>query len=301
MALSPAITLEEEFKKNAELKESDIRMLREWCSKQPHLPKIPDTKLALFLHSNYYRIEPTKSTIDTYYTVRTHVPEFFANLDPLGPKELRDAFKTAVYMPLEKTTHEGYKVIYGKLVDCEPSHYVYNDCTKFFNMVLDLWLHTEGTAKGHVILVDLEGIVFGHAGRLSPMGLKKFLYYLQEGLPVRLKGLHFMNSVPVMEIILGMMKPFMKKELMDMLHIHSSNESLMKFIPLEILPNEKGGKAGPLAELGAKNVKWLEANRSWFQEEEATMRVDESLRPGKGKTATDLFGVEGSFKKLEID
>lgn len=120
-----------------------------------------------------------------------------------------------VYMPLEKPTPEGFKVIYGKLTDCEPSHYVYNDCMKFFNMVLDLWLHTEGTTKGHIILVDLEGVVFGHAGRLSPMGLKKFLFYLQEGLPVRLQGLHFMNSVPVMEVILGMMKPFMKKELMD--------------------------------------------------------------------------------------
>ena len=119
-------------------------------------------------------------------------------------------------MPLDKPTMDGYKVIYGKLVDLDPAHYVYNNCMKYFNMVLDLWLHNEGTGSGHIILIDLEGVAFGHAGRLSPMGLKKFLYYLQEGLPVRLKGLHFMNSVPVMDIILGMMKPFMKKELMDM-------------------------------------------------------------------------------------
>lgn len=80
---------------------------------------------------------------------------------------------------------------------------------------MDLWMYTEGTMKGHIILVDLAGLSFGHTTRLSPMGLKKFLFYLQEGLPVRLKGLHFTNSIPVMEIILGMMKPFMKKELMD--------------------------------------------------------------------------------------
>ena len=92
MVLSVNVPYEEELKKNPELKEADIQSLRDWCAKQPHLPKISDSELALFLHSNYYRSEPTKTTIDTFYTVRTHVPEFFANRDPLGTKELRQAF-----------------------------------------------------------------------------------------------------------------------------------------------------------------------------------------------------------------
>lgn len=81
------------MKKNPQLKLSDIESLREWCEKQPHLPKIEDNFLAMFLHSNYYRIQATKNTIENYYTTRTHVPEFFSNRDPLGDKELRQAFK----------------------------------------------------------------------------------------------------------------------------------------------------------------------------------------------------------------
>nr|XP_011313436.1 PREDICTED: jerky protein homolog-like [Fopius arisanus] len=87
------------------------------------------------------------------------------------------------------------------------------------------------------------------------------------------------------------------EEIVDMLHIHTSNETAAKFFPIELLPNESGGKAGSLMELHAKNIKRLEANRDWFLEDEQTMRVNEALRPGKQKTATDLFGVEGSFKK----
>jgi hypothetical protein len=83
--------------------------------------------------------------------------------------------------------------------------------------------------------------------------------------------------------------------------MHSTTETLEKFVPLEVLPNEAGGQAGPIQELNNKEVKELEDHAAWFKEEEATKRVDESLRPGKAKTATDLFGVEGSFKKLEID
>lgn len=89
------VTLEEEMKKNPQLKLPDIQSLREWCEKQPHFPKIDDVFLAMCLHSNYYRIEPTKNTIEMYYTTRTHVPEFFCNRDPLGEKDLRQAFKIA--------------------------------------------------------------------------------------------------------------------------------------------------------------------------------------------------------------
>lgn len=83
--------------------------------------------------------------------------------------------------------------------------------------------------------------------------------------------------------------------------MHTTNDSLSKFIPLEVLPNEAGGQAGPMRDLHDKQVKKLSDHVAWFQEEETNCRVDESLRPGKAKTATDLFGVEGSFKKLEID
>lgn len=133
---------------------------------------------------------------------------------------------------LEGTTREGYKIFYGRLLDSDPSHFVYNDAMKLLNMVIDLWLYTEGTCEGHIILFDMKNVSFGHVGRLSPMGLKKFLYYLQEGLPVRLKGFHFMNASPVIDVILNMMRPFMKKQLMDMVRLKSLHTLLVNCLSL---------------------------------------------------------------------
>lgn len=93
MSLNKRISYEEEKRKNPELKDSDVQILKDWCTKQPHLPKISDSEYALFLHSNYYRMEPTKNTIEAYYTARTHLPEFFSDRNPLGTKSLREAFK----------------------------------------------------------------------------------------------------------------------------------------------------------------------------------------------------------------
>lgn len=89
------VSIEEELKRNPELKMSDLQILKEWIDKQPHLPKIEMVYLVMFLHCNYYRMEPTKKTIDNFFSIRTHFPEVFSNRDPVAWKELRKAFSVA--------------------------------------------------------------------------------------------------------------------------------------------------------------------------------------------------------------
>lgn len=76
---------------------------------------------------------------------------------------------------------------------------------------------------------------------------------------------------------------------------------MAKYLPIESLPNESGGKAGPLAEIAVEHIKILEEFREYFQYDEINGRVNESLRIGKFQNADSLFGMDGSFKKLEID
>lgn len=46
--------------------------------------------------------------------------------------------------------------------------------------------------------------------------------------------------------------------------------------------------------------KKIEEYRDWFLEDEQ-YGVDESKRPGKPKSAQELFGIEESFGKLNVD
>ncbi|XP_071638280.1 alpha-tocopherol transfer protein-like [Temnothorax longispinosus] len=301
MSIMKRITLEEEMKKNPQLKLSDIQSLREWCEKQPHLPKIEDSFLALFLHSNYYQMEPTKNTIENYYTTRTHLPEFFCNRDPLEEKKLQQAFKVTAILSLNGITKDGYKIICGTYLDPDPSNYIFNDNAKYSTMLHDIYFLTDGTNNGYTYIVDASKLSFGHVARMSPLGMKKMLYYIQNAAPMRLKGIHVINAPSAMELLMNTAKPFMKKEIMDIIHFHPSFKSLSEYISVDVLPNEMGGKAGSVHELAEIQVKKLEDYREWFLLDEVNRRVNEASRIGKSKSVNDLFGIEGSFKKLDID
>lgn len=105
----------------------------------------------------------------------------------------------------------------------------------------------EGCMEGHIIILDLTDVSLSHVARLSVMAIKNFLYYLQEALPFRLKGLHFINIVPFVDKIVFLMKPFMKKELWQVFHLHSSMDTVYEMIDSDVFPEDyEQGREKPL-------------------------------------------------------
>lgn len=82
--------------------------------------------------------------------------------------------------------------------------------------------------------------------------------------------------------------------------IHSSIETLYKYVPKENLPFEYGGLAGTLDEItkycGTKILEHRDFILQWDN-----YGTDETLRLKKSKVLEELYGVEGSFRKLAVD
>jgi hypothetical protein len=82
--------------------------------------------------------------------------------------------------------------------------------------------------------------------------------------------------------------------------VDSNISKFADIIPKEVLTEEYGGTAGKTQDILDEWEKKLIAHRNFFLDDEQ-YGTDESKRPGKPVNSDSLFGIEGSFRKLEVD
>lgn len=80
---------------------------------------------------------------------------------------------------------------------------------------------------------------------------------------------------------------------------YNSWESLFEVIPKKYLPTDVGGEQGLLKDVQADWIEELRFRSDWINEM-CRKTSNEKLRIGPSPY-NNLFGVEGTFKKLNID
>lgn len=83
--------------------------------------------------------------------------------------------------------------------------------------------------------------------------------------------------------------------------IYATNyEKMYEKVPQKYLPVEYGGENGCIPDLVAHWEKKFEEYQEYFKED-VKYGTDEHLRQGKPIDFESMFGMEGSFRKLNVD
>ncbi|XP_026313567.1 uncharacterized protein LOC113225465 [Hyposmocoma kahamanoa] len=166
-------------------------------------------------------------------------------------------------------------------------------------------LYKRGPQPGYIFLFDMQGVKLGHLTRVSlsfqkekQRSLRKFFTYIQEALPVRMKEIHVLNTEPILDKLLLLIRPFMDKKFFDMIKFHHKDENLENFyetvIPRSALPPDYGGTLSDTQTLHKKCMQYLQTIEPYFVAEEAQRHVAIAFKKGEK-------GLERNFKKLDID
>ena len=290
-----------ELNENVATRDKDLEIIKEWLTKQPHLPTFDDDhRLITFLRGCKFSLEKCKRKLDMYFTMRTAIPEFFSNRDITSP-EMREVTKVVQVPPLPGLTKNGRRVIVMRGVNKDLPTPNVPEAMKLVLMIGDVRLKEEQVGvAGDVYILDASVATPSHFAKFTPAIVKKFLICVQEAYPVKLKEVHVVNVSPLVDTIVNFVKPFLKEKIRNRIFMHSDMKTLYEYIPKEILPTEYGGDAGPIQAIHDTWLKKLEEYGPWFVEQES-VKTNEALRPGKPKTHDDLFGLDGTFRQLAID
>ncbi|XP_018896723.1 alpha-tocopherol transfer protein-like isoform X2 [Bemisia tabaci] len=293
------------------LSEEDRKDLEIWMSNHLRLPfRLTDEQLDIFLHCCYNDLDLVKKTIPKYFNMRITTPEFFRgrNFDLPGLKHIQHVIKVSI---LPQKTPKGYSVLMGRLSKTEVSEFFLDDSIKLKLMVIDQFLRDHGPSNGMVFLFDMTGVSFSHLSRISLSSVKKYCQYIQEAMPIRLKAIHVINANSVMTSIMTLLRPFIYKQHLKRIHLHSSDKikEIYESVPQNILPKDYGGEEASFDTMSRESVERLKKNYEAFETEDKTYDLlattpefskagNKSSKKSSKKQQED---VQITFKKLELD
>lgn len=193
----------------------DVKALRDWIAKQPHLrARTDDQFLVNFLRGSKHSLERAKEKIDLCYSIRTSMPGIFTTEDPLSPRNL-ELIRMGTMLPLPKTaTPDGPRIILMRFA-ADPSTYTMEEMMRVQSFINAILLHEDDNmmVAGQMGFIDLKGASLGHFTQFTPSLMKKFAIMTQDASPMRMKGFNYINVPSFFESVFGFFKSFLNEKM----------------------------------------------------------------------------------------
>lgn len=233
-----------ELGETAEVRRESLAELKKLLDENSHL-QIPrdDYILLMFLRARKFNVPGTLRTIRRYLRARRDIPEYFDNLTPssIPYHAVFNEYKLIMYA--KERDSQGRAVAYVNFGAWSPSICSMDDLARCVLVGLESGLLDEEIQiRGGVAIIDMKGFCSRHLVQLSPKFARKVIILAQDTMPVRIKGVYFINCPPVTETLYGLVKSFLSEKLQKRLRFIGSDLSeLCGDIPAEVLPKEFGG------------------------------------------------------------
>ncbi|GLV36670.1 uncharacterized protein CBL_02495 [Carabus blaptoides fortunei] len=290
--------IKRQFQKTDEEINEYIRTLREWFKKQPHLPQNEEDAILLkTLICNKFSLEKTKRKLDMFYSVRNLFPEYFENREPLHPS-MQLYFDTVIMVQMPRLTEDYHRVVIVKYYMKDPVNFNVVTFIKYIMMVSEIYMRYDCKIGNHII-IDNTNATVANIAKLTPTELKQCIAILQNAYSDRVIGIHNIRNPKYATTLMSLLKAVFNKKISNRVYVHDDLESLYKHVPKNVLPKDFGGPERTLKELHSDIRVFVESHNSWIKER-AEMKSNEKLRVGE-PINTDMFGIQGSFRQLQID
>jgi len=292
----------DEVNEDPERLAEDLQAVKDWLEKQPHLQNVrkDDRFIQFFLRGCKYSIERTKEKLDCFYSVRSALPEWFDDWDKID--DVLDLIKSGAFLLLKGYDKKGRRVMLFTMEKVDPTKVKYDDLNKCYFMIMEILIDQldQCSVAGFITASNVEGATMAHVGLFSnPVQSKKAVTVFQEAYPIRPKAMHMMNLPSIMETVLNLFRSFMNDKMKARMQVGGLS-NLQADAGTDVLPEELGGNNGKLQDHIEYSLDLINEKKDWLKAQ-CEFKSDETKRSGKPKDYSEIFGMEGSFRKLNVD
>ncbi|KAF5297761.1 hypothetical protein FQR65_LT09935 [Abscondita terminalis] len=289
----------EELNETPEKREEIRKHLIEWIHQEPHVKFRTDGLWLLnFIRGTKFSTQKTKQKILSHLTAKVVLPELFSNRDPLQPV-LQDIIIKGLTLPFH-TPDKNCVLIRAEVLN---SNHDYFEVGKLSLMIFEILLNESESIliSGNYVIIDMKKFPLGFLKQVNPTNLNRLFKHTNAAYPNRIKLMAFINCINGTEQIFNIAKPFIPTKILNRVVFYGENYSeLYRTIPQTYFPKEYGGSLHSISDLIEFWKNKLESNREWFMENDK-YSFDSDQKLLVLKDANNMFGTEGSFRRLEVD
>ncbi|XP_028158175.1 alpha-tocopherol transfer protein-like isoform X2 [Ostrinia furnacalis] len=226
-----------------------------------------------------------------FFSIRATSPDLLNNRDPMSP-QLQKALKIVNLAQLRMSGNRFLWV--WQLNDPGLENFDYLQDARLFFLTTDAWLlNEEALEEEDIVIMDVKDISLKILTKFNLSIARTLSKYQQDAIPIRLKQVHVVNAPSFIDKVYGLVKPFLKQGMTDMIHFHApKSETLYNYLSKEDLPEDFGGTNGTMNDHMEEVLKVISARREQL--------LNDNLWRAE-KKSKNKAPKETTFRSLDID
>ncbi|XP_031633047.1 alpha-tocopherol transfer protein-like [Contarinia nasturtii] len=307
---------ESELRETCATRDFALKAIRDWIESNPRIEaaRMDASFLLRFLRAKKFSVPITQEGIERYLLLRQSY-DFFTNLDMNLPT-MKTLLNLGYIFAVPKRDQFGRRVIITRPGVFDPYKYANTDMLKLHGMVYETLMEDEeNQIRGYVHIVDCTGVSLPYMTLFTPKEAVRIIKNAENTLPMRHKEIVAFKMHASIKFAADFALGLVTEKLRSRVKFFTSLESA-KVIDRSILPLEYGGTI-PMAEMIESWKVEMAAKQSILLDND-NMRVHLDMYSMKAREGAisalkqlncassdndkgQLYGLQGSFRKLEVD
>lgn len=232
-----------ELRENPDIVRESIQALKDLLKEETdlHAPYENEAWLVRFLRPTKFYPESALQLIKNYYQFKIKHKNLY---DGLVPSREKNVFDHDILTVLLSRDQGGRRILILQL----GKKWKHNKCSLdevFKGAVLFMeaaMIEPETQICGAQVMFDMDGLSLQQTWQFTPPFAKRILDWLQDSVPLRIKGIHIVNQPYIFNMVFAVFKPFLREKLRSRIIFHGTDrDSLHQHLSAKCLPECYGG------------------------------------------------------------